>query len=101
MRIDPNQAAQAASESSSRSSSQSSASADSRASASSPLGEDQAQLSDVHVQAQTLAAQASQLPEVREEKVNALRQAVLDGSYQPSSTEVAGALFAHMVVQAA
>jgi flagellar biosynthesis anti-sigma factor FlgM len=100
MRIDPNQIAQALPESS-RASGPSPANADARASAGSPLGEDQAQLSGVHVQVQTLAAQASQLPEIRQEKVNALRQAVLGGSYQPSSTQVAEGLFAHMVVKAA
>jgi flagellar biosynthesis anti-sigma factor FlgM len=100
MRIDPNQTAQALPESS-RSSGQSPASGDTRASAGSPLGEDQAQLSGIHTQVQTLTAQAAQLPEIRQEKVNALRQAVLGGSYQPSAAQVAEGLFAHMVVKAA
>ncbi len=102
MRIDLNPGAQPLPESS-RSSSQSSATSASAASASaaSPLGEDQAQLSGAHVQVQTLVAQALQLPEIRQEKVNALRQAVLGGSYQPSSTKVAAALFAHLVVDRA
>jgi len=62
------------------------------------LGEDQAQLSGTHVHIQELAAQLSQLPEIRQEKVNALRELVLGGSYQPSSKQVAEAVFAHMLV---
>jgi len=65
------------------------------------LGEDQAQLSGTHVQVQALAAQASQLPEVRQEKVSALRQAILGGSYHPDPEQVADALLSHMYVQAA
>jgi flagellar biosynthesis anti-sigma factor FlgM len=61
------------------------------------LGQDQAQLSDMHAQIQTLVAQVSQLPETREQKVNALRQAVVEGTYQPKPEQVAGALFANMV----
>jgi flagellar biosynthesis anti-sigma factor FlgM len=100
MRIDPNQAAQPALESG-RSASQSVATTESRTSGVNPLGEDQTQLSGAHAQVQTLAAQAAQLPEIRQEKVNALRQVVAGGSYQPSSQTVAEALFAHMVVEAA
>lgn len=100
MRIDPNQIAQALPESS-RSSGQSPASGGTRTSACSSPGEDQAQLSGIHAQVQTLTAQAAQLPEIRQEKVNALRQAVLGGSYQPSAAQVAEGLFAHMVVKAA
>jgi len=100
MIIDPNQTAQQLPESS-RSSGQSPASGDPRTSAGSALGEDQAQLSDIHAQVQTLTAQAAQLPEVRQEKVNALRQAVLGGSYQPSAAQVAEGLFAHMMGKAA
>src|ERR1700691_2231575 len=98
MRIDPNPAAQAFPES--RSSSPSPASGDTRVSAGNPLGEDQTQLSGIHAQVQTLTAQAAQLPEIRQEKVNALRQAVLGGSYQPSAAQVADGLFAYMAVKA-
>jgi flagellar biosynthesis anti-sigma factor FlgM len=49
----------------------------------------------------SLAAQAAQLPEAGQEKVSALRQMVLGGSYQPNSEQVAQALFAHMLVQPA
>ena len=59
------------------------------------LGEDQAQLSGAHVQVQALVAQAAQLPEVRQERVQALRQAVESGQYQARPQEVAGALLAH------
>jgi flagellar biosynthesis anti-sigma factor FlgM len=61
------------------------------------VDEDQAQLSGTLAQLQGLATQGSQLPEVRAEKVNALRQVVESGSYQPSSAQVAGALFDHMI----
>jgi flagellar biosynthesis anti-sigma factor FlgM len=63
------------------------------------LGEDQAQLSGSHVQVNALAAQASQLPEVRQERVQALRQAVQSGQYTASPEEVAGAMFADMISQ--
>jgi len=100
MRIDSNQGAQALPENS-RASSPSSASADAHSSAGAWVGEDQAQLSGAHVQVQALVAQASQLTEIRQEKVNALRQAVLGGSYQPGVAQVAVALFSHMVEKAA
>jgi flagellar biosynthesis anti-sigma factor FlgM len=100
MRIDLNPGAQPLPESG-RSTNQSPVSADAHSSASGPVGEDQAQLSGVHVQVQALAAQISQLPELRQEKVSALRQMVLGSSYQPSSEQVAEALFAHMLVQPA
>jgi flagellar biosynthesis anti-sigma factor FlgM len=58
---------------------------------------DQAELSGAHAQVQAMMAQASQLPEVREERVNALRQALQSGQYRPSAEKIAGALFAHMI----
>jgi flagellar biosynthesis anti-sigma factor FlgM len=64
-------------------------------------GEDQAELSGALVQVQALVAQASQLPEVRQERVQALRQAVASGSYQSNPEQVAGAVFAHMIAGAA
>jgi flagellar biosynthesis anti-sigma factor FlgM len=60
-------------------------------------GEDQAELSGALVQVQALVAQASQLPEVRQERVSALRQAVESGTYQSSPEQVAGAVLAHMI----
>jgi len=96
MRIGPNQGTQAAAESD-RTASERATGADPRASSSGAPGEDQAQLSGTHIQVQVLAAQALQFPEVRQEKVNALRQVVLNGSYRPSANQVADAVFAHMV----
>jgi flagellar biosynthesis anti-sigma factor FlgM len=61
------------------------------------LGEDQAQLSGAHAQVQALAAQAAQLPEVRQEKVQALREAIEAGHYHASAENVAGAMLAHIV----
>jgi flagellar biosynthesis anti-sigma factor FlgM len=58
---------------------------------------DQAELSGAHAQVQALTAQASQLPEVREERVHALRQALQSGQYHPGPEKIAGALFAHMI----
>lgn len=73
-----------------------------RSSASHALGgEDQAELSGAHAQVQALVAQASQLPEVRAERVHALRQAIQDGHYQSIPEKVAGALFAHMIAEPA
>ncbi len=58
-------------------------------------GEDLAQLSNSHVQV-ALAAQASQLPEIREERVQSLRQSVLNGEYRPDPEKTGAALFSHM-----
>jgi flagellar biosynthesis anti-sigma factor FlgM len=60
-------------------------------------GEDQAVLSSAHLQIASLSAQAAQLPEVREQKVQALRQAVETGRYRPEPDQTAGALIAHLV----
>jgi len=61
-------------------------------------GEDQAVLSGAHVQVAALAAQASQLPEIREERVQALRHAVASGEYHPDPQEVAGAVIEHLAI---
>jgi flagellar biosynthesis anti-sigma factor FlgM len=102
MRIDGNAGAQGVPESS-RSSNQTPAGGEARAAASgvSASAEDQAQLSGLHVQVQALTAQALQLPEIRQDKVNALRQVVLSGNYQPSAEQTAGALFMHLLVEPA
>jgi flagellar biosynthesis anti-sigma factor FlgM len=97
MRIDPNQGAQGLPESSLTSQSASSAVAAQTTAAGGP-GEDQAQLSGAHVQIQALVAQALQFPEVRQEKVNALRQVVLEGNYHPSASDVANSVFSHLLV---
>ncbi|MGB7602628.1 MAG: flagellar biosynthesis anti-sigma factor FlgM [Candidatus Sulfotelmatobacter sp.] len=101
MRIDPNQDTQRVVESE-RSGSPAPASGNTASPGSSgALGEDQAQLSGFHSQVQSLVAQASELPETSQGKVEALRQAVVAGKYQPNPDEVAGALFANMVKLAA
>ena len=61
-------------------------------------GADEAQFSGSHAQVQALVAQASQLPEVRQERVESLRQAVQRGQYKASAEQTAGAVFAHMAV---
>lgn len=59
--------------------------------------EDQAELSGAHVQVQALAAQAAQLPEVRQERVQSLRQAIQSGGYHSTPEQIAGAVFEHML----
>ena len=68
---------------------------------SSVLGQDLAQFSGSHAQVQALAAQVTQLPEIRTERVTALRQAVLSGNYDPGTQEVAQAVFSHLIVEQA
>jgi flagellar biosynthesis anti-sigma factor FlgM len=98
MRIDLNQGAQPLSDSSQASNLATTGDGSSRSGA---MGEDQTQLSGVHVQVQTLATQALQLPEIRQERVNALRQTILGGDYQLGSNQVAEAVFGHMLVMPA
>jgi flagellar biosynthesis anti-sigma factor FlgM len=62
------------------------------------VNEDQAQISGLHVLVQALVAEAARLPEVRQEKVGALRQAVQRGDYSPDPEQVAGALFSYLGV---
>lgn len=64
-------------------------------------GEDLAQLSGAHVQAAALAAQALQLPEVRQERVQSLQLAIQKGQYQLQPKEIGRAVFAHMIAGAA
>jgi len=59
--------------------------------------QDQAEISAAHVKVQALAAQASQLPEVREARVQSLRQAISDGQYRADPEKVAGSLLSHMI----
>jgi flagellar biosynthesis anti-sigma factor FlgM len=65
------------------------------------LGEDQTQLSGAHAQVQALATLAAQLPEIRQEKVQALRLAVSGGQYQVRPHDLATALVAHLVTDRA
>ncbi|MGC2447992.1 MAG: flagellar biosynthesis anti-sigma factor FlgM, partial [Candidatus Sulfotelmatobacter sp.] len=60
------------------------------------VGQDQTRFSGAHAQVQALAAQAVQLPEVRQDKVDALRQAIQSGQYQADPQQTAGALFTQM-----
>jgi flagellar biosynthesis anti-sigma factor FlgM len=101
MRIDSNQEAQRAANSEPTSSQPPASGNAASPSSSSALGEDQAQLSGFHVQVQALVAQLSGLPETTQQKVNALREAVVTGRYQASPDQVAGALFSNMVVKLA
>jgi flagellar biosynthesis anti-sigma factor FlgM len=94
MRIDSNHGTQSTGEAE-RAGAQTSAAANSTSGAS-VLGEDQAQLSGGHAQIEALAAQAAQLPEVRQEKVQTLRQAVAGGQYDPPPEKVAGALLTYL-----
>ena len=100
MRVDPNQVAQPLLESG-RNSNTRAASSESQSAAGNALdsvfGEDQADLSSGPGQVQTLVSQVAQLPDIRQETVNALRQAILGGSYQPGPTQISEALFAHML----
>jgi flagellar biosynthesis anti-sigma factor FlgM len=54
--------------------------------------QDQAQLSVDSVTVQQMKTSLSQLPEIRQERVNALRQAVNGGSYQVSDQQLADAI---------
>jgi negative regulator of flagellin synthesis FlgM len=54
--------------------------------------QDQTQLSVDSGTVQELKVKLSQLPDVRQERVNALRQALGDGSYQVSSQQLADAM---------
>jgi flagellar biosynthesis anti-sigma factor FlgM len=69
--------------------------------ASGVAGQDQAELSGAHAQVQALAAQAAQLPEVRQERVQSLRQAIQSGVYHSTPEQIAGAVFEHMISGAA
>jgi flagellar biosynthesis anti-sigma factor FlgM len=98
MRIDSNPGAQPLPESQAGNTTEAASSNETAVSQpASALGEDQAQLSGIHVQVQTLVGQALQLPEIQQEKVQALRQAVNDGTYQPRAEDVAGALLSNLV----
>ena len=55
-------------------------------------GQDQAQLSVDNVTIQQLKSSLSQVPEVRQDRVDALRQAVSNGSYQVSDQQLSDAI---------
>jgi flagellar biosynthesis anti-sigma factor FlgM len=55
-------------------------------------GQDQAQLSADSVTVQQLKANLSQVPEIRQDRVDALRQAMSNGSYQVSDQQLGDAI---------
>jgi flagellar biosynthesis anti-sigma factor FlgM len=55
-------------------------------------GQDQAQLSVDNDRIQQLKATLAQVPEVRQERVDALRQAVSNGSYRVSDQQLSDAI---------
>lgn len=55
-------------------------------------GQDQAQLSVDNQTIQRLKADLSQVPEIRQERVDALRQAVSNGSYHVSDQQLGDAI---------
>ncbi len=100
MRIDPNQEVPLSQ--SGRNGTQNPAAAGVRdSSISNLLGQDQAQLSGASTEIQALAAQAAQMPEVRQARIEALRQELASGSYHPGTDKVAAAMVSHMIVEAA
>jgi flagellar biosynthesis anti-sigma factor FlgM len=58
--------------------------------------EDRAQISGAHVQVQALVAEALRSPDSREQRVQSLREAVLNGKFQVDSRQTAGAVMEHM-----
>ena len=55
-------------------------------------GEDTVSLSSKHSEVQALAAGVASTPEVRTERVNALKQQVQNGQYKPSGQKIADAI---------
>ncbi len=62
------------------------------------FAQDRTQLSDAHAQVQTLVAEAAHLPEIRQEKVQSIRQAMAGGIYRPVPQQTAGAMLADLMV---
>lgn len=58
---------------------------------------DQTQLSSSNTTVQQLKSTLSQTPEVRQDRVEALRQAVASGSYQVSDQQLANAMASDML----
>ena len=56
------------------------------------IGEDQATLSSDSASISNLTAKAMQSPEVREDRIEALRQAIQNGSYQIDPKKIAEAM---------
>lgn len=60
-------------------------------------GEDEAGFCDAQPQVQRLADQALRFPEIRHEKINALRKVIREGSYDRGPEQVADAVLEHML----
>src|SRR5580698_6281818 len=102
MRVDLNHGAQSLPQTERSATENDPASSTSEASGSSQApGVDQAQLSGAHTQVAALAAQAAQLPEVREERVQSLHHSLPSRRYPPPTTQVAAPLFENSLALAA
>lgn len=64
---------------------------------SSSLGSDRAELSMDHARVAALATQVSNLPEIRQEKVNALSDALQSGEYNVSPEQTAAAMLSEFL----
>jgi len=58
---------------------------------------DQARLSVDHATIKSLKSKLDNVPEVRSEKVEALRQAIQEGQYSVTAEQVAGAMYAEFM----
>ncbi|HUK23294.1 MAG TPA: flagellar biosynthesis anti-sigma factor FlgM [Terriglobales bacterium] len=65
------------------------------------VAEDKAQLSSDQARVQSLAAQVNNAPEIRQEKVEALRRVIREGSYQVTPEQTAEAMLSDMQVRQA
>ena len=82
-------------------SAKSAAQATSGSSSSGLAGGDTAKLSQDQGRVQQLAAQVSQLPEIRQDKVAALQRAIQEGSYPVTPGQSAEALISAMQIRSA
>ncbi len=64
----------------------------------SAVARDEAQLSSSQDQLHTLALQAMQLPEVRSQRVQSLREAIQSGQYQREPAQIAEAMLVNSVI---
>jgi len=55
-------------------------------------GQDTVQFSPKFAEVQNLTSKLQQLPEIRSDRVSALRQQIQQGTYKPDPSEVAGAI---------
>jgi flagellar biosynthesis anti-sigma factor FlgM len=68
----------------------------SAADGSSVEGGDTVQLSGTLAQAQQLKLQLAQTPDIRADRVSALRQQILQGTYAPTNDQIAGAMMSEI-----